>query len=224
MHGSSSWSYQTHQHLLLVESLETLLLAAAPAGACFANALRVLRSSQRSDLRYVEGWYVVLVQEAQHHPRLGPLKGSLSVTLSQHGWLEVEADGGSTSIVDPTLAQELLMHPLPVWTLYFPGVRYCQPEVEQLLTQTETLPLIWTDGRATALKSYQEAYQGSCLVAASVLACQHKHTGQAGQAGSASAAAQAVVAEWLRLPPLSLPVGPQDTGGPGGTRQEEQGA
>jgi hypothetical protein len=219
MPGSSSWSYQTHQHLLLVESLETLLLAAAPAGACFANALRVLQSSQRSDLCYVEGWYVVLVQEAQHHPRLGPLRGSLSITLSQHGWLEVEADGGSTSILDPTLAQELLMHPLPVWTLYFPGVRSCQPEVEQLLTQTETLPLIWTDGRAAALSSYQEAYQRSCLVAASVLACQ-----PTGQAGSASAAVPAVVAEWLRLPPLSLPVGPQDTGGPGGTRQEEQGA
>ncbi|WP_052889486.1 hypothetical protein [Thermogemmatispora carboxidivorans] len=217
MHDSSSWSCQTHQHLLLVESLEALLLEAAPAGACFANALRVLRSSQRSDLRYVEGWYVVLVQEAQYHPRLGSLMGSLSVTLSQHGWLEVEADGGSTGILDPTLAQELLMHPLPIWTLYFPGVRYCQPKVEQLLTQTDTLPLIWTDGRAAALRSYQKAYQRSCLVAASVLACQ-----RTGLAGSASVAAQAVIAEWLRLPPLSLPVGPQDTGGSGGTRQEEQ--
>ncbi|RAQ95925.1 hypothetical protein A4R35_10295 [Thermogemmatispora tikiterensis] len=159
MHGPSSWSYQTHQHLLLVESLETLLLAAAPAGACFANALWVLRSSQRSDLRYGEGWYVVLIQEEAPHPQ----PGSLSVSVSPQGWLEIASDQ-LTGIIDPTLAQAILMHPMPVRVLYFPVVSYRRSEVEQALTQAKELLLIVTDGREATLSSYRAAYSCSRLI------------------------------------------------------------
>ena len=82
--------------------------------ACWANAIKLLKKSRDSNLRYVEGFAKL--------PHFGNL-------VIEHGWVQT-LEG---TIIDPTLIDDEAE--------YFPGITYTLPEV--LAQGRRSPPYVW---------------------------------------------------------------------------------
>jgi hypothetical protein len=192
---------RTHQQVLMRASLEGLAcLGRVAPGRCFDHALQLWqRWRDHVPTHYVEGWYLLMTtNEAAHSGQRLLLNASL--TLSVHGWLEVEEQHGAGGIIDPTLMSVLLSSPEPpLWVLYVPAVCYTDHrELGQLLLEGTPLPL--AHHVAAAAMSYLAAHQVAREIAT---ACMDL-AGEVHTPLDPDSFPRILARDLLRLPPLQL--------------------